>query len=936
VHEPEVKGGETPLLRGTEDELDMLTGKLIDRDGEREVLDRLLADVRVGESRAMVLRGDAGIGKTALLEHVFGQTAGFRTVRATGVEAEKELVFAALHQICAPMLDRLERLPAPQRAALATAFGLVVGSAPDRFVIGLAVLGLFAEAAREQPLLCVVDDAQWLDRASAQVLGFAARRLRTESVAIVFAVREAEDHTELPELVGLPELRITGLTDDDSRTLLSSAHRGPIDDRMLERVTAESQGNPLALLELPRGFTPSELAGGFGLVGSVSVPRRIEESFHRQIEALSPATRQVLLVAAAEPVGDPVLLWRAVDRLAIDDRATASSREEASGLVEFASRVRFRHPLLRSVIYNAASAEQRRRAHRALGEVVDPMSDPDRRAWHLAQATAEPDEDVAAELERSAGRAQSRGGLVAAASFLERATALTPDLARRGERALAAAQARYLAGMPEASLRLLSLADAGPLDELQRARAELLRARIAFTVDRGRGTPQLLLKAAAQLEPLDARLARETYLDALRAAWYAADPPGEVTIREVARAAAAAPAPVGPPRAADLLLDGLAVRYTAGYPAGVPMVHAALRAFRDPGLSDEEGLRWLWFASAAAVDLWDDDTADAVTSRFVGLARDTGALATLPLALTTRIVVEIFAGDLVAAAALVEEMHGIEDGTGIKVPAYTGQLLAAWKGRESVARELVAETATDAERRGEGLGSITAGWACAVLFNGLGRFEEAFAAAEQAAAPHQERGILTWAPLVELVTAASRIDRPDAGADALRRLEQLTQASGTQWALGLEASCRALLSEGRAAESAYVEAVDHLSRTRIRGQLARVRLHFGEWLRRQNRRNDAREQLREAHEMLTTMGMDAFAGLAARELGATGEAVRKPVETAPGELTTQEAQIVRQVREGLSNADIATRLFISPRTVEWHLSNTFAKLGITSRRQLRR
>ncbi|MFC5236029.1 ATP-binding protein [Pseudonocardia zijingensis] len=914
----------------------MLTGKLVDRDGERAVLDRLLADVRIGESRAIVVRGGAGIGKTALLDHVLGQAVGFRVVRTTGVEAEKELVFAALHQICAPMLGRLEVLPAPQREALATAFGLAVGSPPDRFVIGLAVLGLFSEVAREQPLLCVVDDSQWLDRASAQVLGFVARRLRAESVAVVFAARHAEDHAELPELVGLPVLRVTALTDEDSRALLTSAHTGPVDDRVLERVIAESRGNPLALLELPRGFTPAELAGGFGSFGLVSVPRRIEESFRRQIEELSPATRQVLLVAAAEPVGDPVLLWRAVDRLGIDTMTTASSREEASRLVEFASPVRFRHPLLRSVIYNAASVEQRRHAHQALGEVVDPASDPDRRAWHLAQATVEPDEDVAAELERSAGRAQSRGGLVAAASFLERATALTPDLAQRGHRALAAAQARHLAGMPEAALRLLSLAEAGPLAELPRARAELLRARIAFTVDRGRHTPLLFLKAAMQLERLDARLARETYLDALRAAWYAADPPGGVTIREVARAAAEAPAPGGPPRAADLLLDGLAVRYTAGFAAGVPRVQQALRAFRDPGLSDEEGLRWLWFASAAAVDLCDDDTANIVTARFVGLARDTGALATLPLALTTRIVVDIFAGDLVAAAALVEEMHGIEDGTGIPVPAYTGQLLAAWQGREAVTGDLVAATATDADRRGEGLGSITAGWACAVLFNGLGRFEEAFAAAEQAAAPPQERGILTWAPLVELVTAASRIDRRDAAADALQRLEQLTRASGTHWALGLEATCRALLSAGRAAESAYVEAIDHLSRTRIRGQLARVRLHYGEWLRRQNRRNDAREQLREAHVMFTAMGMEAFAGLAVRELGATGAAVRKPVEPVSGELTTQEAQIVRLVREGLSNAEIATRLFISPRTVEWHLGNIFGKLGISSRRQLRR
>jgi DNA-binding CsgD family transcriptional regulator len=644
----------------------------------------------------------------------------------------------------------------------------------------------------------------------------------------------------------------------------------------------------------------------------------------------------VLVVAAAEPVGDPALVWRAVDRLGIGMTSARLVPPEAAGLVEFAPRVRFRHPLLRSVVYNAASSEQRRRAHWALADVVDPVTDPDRRAWHLAQATAEPDEDVAAELERSAGRAQARGGLAAAASFLERASELSPDVTKRGQRALAAAQAKYLAGLPDASLRLLSLAEASPLVELDRAQADLLRARIAFTVNRDRDTPALLVKAAARLEPLDAQLAYETYLDALRAAWYAGDPPGGITLRDVAKAAAAAPKPEAPLRAPDLLLDGLAVRYTAGYAAGAPKLKLALRAFRTAGLSGAEGLRWLWFASATAVDLCDDDTADALTSKFVQLARDAGALATLPLALTTRIVVTIFAGDLAAAGALLDELRSVQEGTGIRIAPYTGQLFAAWQGQEAVAAELVSASSADAERRGEGLGRINAGWTRAVLFNSLGRFDDALVAAQQATEPGQERGVLTWAPLVELVTAATRTNRHDVAADAMQRLERLTRASGTNWALGMEACCRALVSQGQLAESLYLEAIGRFTGTRIRGQLARTHLHYGEWLRRNKRRNDAREQLHTAHDMFTAMGMDAFAALAARELGATGETVRKRVDAGSVQLTGQEEQIVRLVREELSNAEIATRLFISPRTVEWHLSKIFAKLGISSRRQLRR
>jgi DNA-binding CsgD family transcriptional regulator len=905
---------------------------LLNRHRERQLLDRLVADVRAGESHALVVRGDAGIGKTALLEYILDRASGCRTVRATGVEAEQELAFAALHQVCTPILDRLARLPGPQQKALGTAFGLSAGSPPDRFMVGLAVLGLFAEVAHERPLVCVVDDAQWLDHASAQVLAFAARRLLAESVAMIFALRDTQEQAELPEFAGLAQLEVAGLPDDEARELMASAHPGPIDDRVLDRIIAESR-NPLALLELPRGFTPMELAGGFGL-GSIALPRRIEESFRRQIATLPATRRHVLLVAAAEPVGDPVLVLRAVDRLGIGVEAAISPT--AARLVEFDSRIRFRHPLLRSAIYQAASPEERRSAHGALAQVTDPITDPDRRAWHLAQAASGPDEAVAAELERSAGRAQTRGGPAAAAAFFKRASELTPDPLQRGQRALAAAQAKHQAGMPHASLQLLALADASPLGEFQRAQADLLRGRIAFTMNRGHDTPSLLLKAATELEPLDVRLARDTYLDALRAGLFAAHLGGGTSLRDAAEAALAAPAPVPPARPADLLLDGLALRYTEGYAAGAPILKQIMREFRDAELSGEEGLRWLWYAGSTAVDLFDDEGYNTFTSRFVQLARDSGALSLLPLALTIRINMLLFTGDLRAAGWLLGELGAVTEGMEIQELPYAAQLLASWQGQEVRAAELNAVTTAESERRGEGFGLIAAGWMRALLYNGLGRYEEALIAAQEAAEPQQEVGLLTWSALIELVVAAVRSGRPEVAAGALRRLSQFTQASATHWALGVEACCRGLVSEGQAAEGWYLEAVDHLAGTRIRGQLARVHLYYGEWLRRENRRIDAREQLRTAHEIFTTMGLDGFAELAARELAATGETVRKRKAETSSQLTAQEAQVARLVRDGLSNAEVAARLFISRRTVEWHLRQVFTKLEITSRQQLRR
>jgi len=899
------------------------------RRSECERLDQLLEVLRAGESPTLVLRGEPGIGKSALLDYLAGQSSGCLVARAAGVQSEMELAFAGLHQLCAPMLDRVDCLPAPQRAALGTAFGLASGAAPDRFLVGLAVLGLLSEAADERPLVCLVDDAQWLDRESVQALEFVARRLFADSVGLVFAVRRTGEEQLL---AGLPELLVEGLTDHDARALLGSVIRWPMDEQVRDQIVAETRGNPLALLELPRGLSPEDLAGGFGLPGARGLSGRIEASFRRRLAALPAATRCLLLVAAAEPVGDPLLVWRAAAYLGIGIEAAEAAESEA--LLEFGARVTFRHPLARSAIYWSASAVQRRRVHDALGEATDPGIDPDRRAWHRAQAALGPDGDVASELERSADRARRRGGLAASAAFLERSAALTPEPGRRAERRLAAAQAKAQSGAVDAALGLLTTLEAGPLDDLRRAQVDLLRAQIAFAVNRGRDAPPLLLTAAKRLEPLDVGLARETYLEALQAAMFVGRLAGGVGVLEVAQAARRAPPPAQPPRPADLLLDGLALLITEGHSAGAPILKQALRAFRSDEISNDEALRWLWLACLAAVDLWDHETWDALSARHVQLARDAGALAVLPIALISRMAVHLWAGELAAAAALVDEVEAVTDATGGHLAPYGALGLAAWRGRKADAVELIETSRKEVMARGEGQGLALVDWTSAVLYNGVGCYEAALDAAQRVGEhPHELPS--AWG-LVELIEAATRSGKATGVGDALQRLAETTRAGGTEWALGIEARSRALLSKGEAAECLYREAIDRLGRTRVRVELARAHLLYGEWLRRERRRVDARRQLRTAHDLLSTMGMEGFAERARRELRATGETARKRSVETSGQLTAQEAHVARLARDGLSNPEIGARLFITSRTVQYHLSKVFTKLGISSRLQLAR
>jgi DNA-binding CsgD family transcriptional regulator len=903
---------------------------LLDRSTERQALDRMLEDARRGHSRVLVLRGEPGVGKSALLEYVVEQASGCRIARAAGVQSEMELAYAGLQQLGAPMPDGLPSLPEPQRDALRTAFGLRGGPAPDRFLVGLAVLGLLAEVADTQPLVCLIDDAQWLDRASLQALEFAARRLFAESVALVFAARPSE--AEQP-LTGLPELVVEGLADSNARALLDSVIRWPLDERVRDRIVAETRGNPLALLELPRGLTPAELAGGFGLPAMQPLPARIEHSFQRRLAPLPADTRRLLLLAAAEPLGDSTPVWRAASRLGIGIQAADAAESEE--LVEFNARVRFRHPLVRSAIYRAASPQQRRDAHRALAEVTDPQIDPDRRAWHLAQATSAPDEAVAGELERSAGRAQARGGLAAAAAFLERATELTPDSTRKGERALGAARTNAQAGAFDIALRLLATADAGPLDELQRARADLLRGQIALSSNRGRDAPPLLLNAAKRLEPLDVGLARQTYLEALSSRIYAgrlATGPGLVEIADEARVA---PPASQPPTAPDLLLDGLSLLVTEGHAVASSTLKAAIDAFSGEHTSTEDAVRWLWLVSPATLVMWDEVKWELLSARHIKLLRDIGAIGELPMALSHRAGLHLHEGDFAAASCLIEEGKAITDATRGDFPPYAPVALAAFRGREPEATEVIEINRGGAADRGEGIALSFIEWGTAVLHNGLARYRDALAAAQRSFKDRDEVLFSTWAA-VELIEAATRSGTPEHATGALEQLTQSTRASGSEWALGIEARSRALLSDGPAAEALYREAIERLARTRIVIDLARAHLLYGEWLRREARRSDARDQLRTAHDTFVAMGADGFAERAARELTATGETARKRTADTSTRLTAQEAQVARLARDGLSNLEIGTRLYISHRTVQYHLSKVFTKLDITTRVQLAR
>ncbi|HYI32690.1 MAG TPA: AAA family ATPase [Glaciibacter sp.] len=904
---------------------------LVGRQSECDRLSELVSTAKAGRSGVLVLRGEAGIGKSALLEDLLERATGCLAARAVGVQSEMELAYAGLHQLCAPFLAKLSRLPTVQRGALAAAFGSRPGTAPDRFLVGLALLTLLSDVADERPLVCSVDDAQWLDVASAQALEFVARRLAAEPVVMVFAVRESNDR---PELLGLPELMVGGLARTDAAALLHSAVSGAIDPQVRDRIVAESRGNPLALLELSRGHTGAELTfwSDSGL-SETPMSQRLEQRFLHRMQLLSAKTRQLLLTASAEPVGDVRLLLRAAERLDIGPDAVAAA--ETAGLIELGDRVQFRHPLIRSAVYRAATPGQRRQAHQALADVTDAETDPDRLAWHHARATFGPDEATAAELERSASRALLHGGLAATAAFLERAAALTADPARRVGRCLEAAHAKMQAGEFDDARSLLATAEEGPLTEAERARVDLMQGECFFATSHANAALPLLLTAARQLEPLDPRLSWDAYLDALTVALYVGRLAAGPGTREVAESIRAARRPDAPCRR-DALLEGLAVRFTEGYAGAVPLSRRAVREFASTELELElDGTigSSASLAAATAGSLWDDVDWDVLTRRYLQVARERGVLSALPLALINRIVMHLFTGDLTAAASLVEETRSVTEVARSTLAPYGEVGLLALQGYPELAEPLIQDWLHDLRARDEGAGMSMAGWAGAVLCEGLGRYQEALHWAQEATENPLELGPPQWA-LAEVVEAGVRSGERKIAEAGFEQLSALAHASGSDWALGIEGSRRALLCEGETAEILYREGIERLSCTRVRVELARAQLLYGEWLRREGRRTDARNQLRTAYESLSGMGVDAFAERARRELLATGEKVRRRTTEAPEELTPQEVNIARLAAQGLTNPQISTALYISPKTVEWHMRNIFTKLGIRGRAEL--
>jgi DNA-binding CsgD family transcriptional regulator len=908
---------------------------LLDRLEERAALDRLLDDMESARSGTLVLVGAPGAGKTALLDYAADTAAPeTRIIRIAAVESELGLAFAGLHQLLLPFLLRIGLLPLPQRRALRSALGLSAGSTPDRFLIGLAVLTLLSEEAVERSLLMIVDDAHWLDEETTHVLAFVARRLEAERIGLLFTVRD--DSPRPVPFESLPTLEVGGLPQAAARELLENVAGLHVDDRVSERIVAATGGNPLALVELSNELSAAHLVGSAPLPDPLPITRQLEERFGRRVVSLPPDTQQLLLLAAADPTGDPRLLWQAANELGIGTDAAAAA--ESEGLILLEPTVAFRHPLIRSAVYAGASPADRRKAHAALAASTDLKTDPDRRAWHRALATVGPNEPVADELERGASRARVRGGHVASAAFLERAAALTPDADRRAERLLAAAEAEVMGGAPRRAGELLDEAAPRLLTPLSRARAMRLRGDIAYAIGHAFTAAEFYLPAARALEPLDERLARETLLEALRAATLAGHSDGVDGTVEIARAArAAAKRSTREPTVADLLLEGFSARVIAPSAEAARPLRRAVELLRGDAVDDDTRLRWLGVGWVAASELLEEEARDTLAKQWARLAREQGALTRLSQALTVLGISEAWAGHLDRSDACFAERREIDMAiglTGAASRAYPHQVIVlAWRGREAETRSLAEAAMVEltVRRHTESIDFIH--YALCVLEVALGRYQ----AALDSALHVFERdppycGVRVLPEVVEAAVRTGDLGLADIG---LQRLSERALASGTPWALGLLARCKAQLAEDDA-EALYREAIERLGGRLLTPELARAHLLYGEWLRRRRRRADAREQLRVALETFERVGGEAFAERARTELLATGGRARKRTDVARAELTQQESRVAALAAEGATNSEIGAQLFISPSTVEYHLRKVFRKLGVRSRTQLAR
>ena len=903
--------------------------ELLDREREIAALHDLLESSRRGRGGALLLRGEPGIGLTALLDQLSESASGMRVARVTAVEWERSLPFAAVHQLCVPWLHRMDELPDPQQDALEAAFGVRNLPAPDRLLVGLGVLGLLSNVAEEEPLVCTVDDVQWLDPPSAEAIAFAARRLGATRVAFALAA-----HEPLPASAphaGLREVHVGGLSHDAACKLLDSVVPEPIDPAVKDRLVAAASGVPLALLELSGALTRAQLAGSTELPRMLPVGARLERRLLGMVGDLPADTRTFLLLAAAEPDIGASLLWRAAEYLGIPADAAVAAEED--GLIRVGKRVTFRHALMRLAIYGGATVFDRQRAHEALVNAIDPGVDRDRRAFHRAAASRAPDEDVAVELEGSATRAKGRREYGTAAGLLEQSAELTPDPIRRYQRTLAAAQAALAGGAPARATALLDRPPPQSVDERQRAQTDPLRAAIGLALGQGVDRVTTLVDAARALGPLDARLARDTYLEALEVAIRSGGLGSDTALVEVAENARAAPQVPGPPTAADLLLEGVTLLVTVGHRFATAPIREALDSLRS---TDEP--RWLALGSIAAVEIWDDEALHDLTSRSIALGCGVGDSSTAPAAFRQLGDLDAVVAGRFGTTTTVFAGVGAADELGDQQePSVSaGDLIAAaWRARSTEAREVAEVCMREAFARGLGLDVAVAQYAISILEIGLGRYEAALTVVREVC--EGDRLLVVTSALPELTEAATRSGERQLAAAAVSRLSERARASGTNWALGTLARSRALLEVGSRAEELYREAVERLRRCRAAPQLARAHLVYGEWLRRERRRREAREQLRTARDMFIFMGAQAFAERARTELAATGEqTARRAAQASAEPLTPQEARIARAVADGASNAEVAAQLFISPRTVEYHLHKVFRKLGVGSRTQLAR
>jgi DNA-binding CsgD family transcriptional regulator len=902
---------------------------LLGRRPEQRRLASLLHEAREGRAGVLVLRGEAGIGKSALLSDLAKNAEDFSICRTAGVESEMELAYAGLQQLCRPLAGHSEELTTLHRDVLDQVFGLTEGAPPERFLVGIAALDLVATVAQKQPVVWLVDDAQWIDRASLQAIAFVGRRLLAERVVILIATREVSDEDEL---AGLPELQLGGLNTEDAGRLFDLVVSGPTDPLVRDRIISETRGNPLALLELPRAWTTAELVEGLSDAAGIPLTGRLESAFAKRLRELPPDTQALLALAAAEPTGDPALLWSAAQRLGLDWSAAAPA--ERAGLLEVGQGVHFRHPLVRAAAYRCAPVEKRLEVHRILAEVADPIHDADRRAWHWACSTVGHDEKIAAELERTAGRARARGGLLAAAALLERAALLTPHGDRRANRTLAAARAKRDAGAFQSALRLLSVVDTEPRSELRAALAEQLRGKMAFDQRRSSEAAELLLSAAQRIEPFDPRAARDMHLEALAAAVWAGGPGDRELVARAAHAARAASRAENPPRTADLVLDAIATRVTEGHAAAAPALAAALDAIRDYGLeSDADDLLWLTgnrLAGLIVTEAWDYEAGLALAERQVSVAREAGALVQLQFALNFLANHLIISGDLRGALALLEEERLLSTMT--QVTPNRTMLIDALRGDTDRTVPLIQAMIETGIASGHSRVLFFAHYAAAVLYNGLGRHADALAHARQVI----ESDALGFQTLAagELAEAAAREGDTDLLSSMSTWMQVRAAATPTEWALGMSARIQALGAHDAAADALYQESIVHLGKTPLRIELARSQLLYGEWLRRERRPLDARVELRKALRLFRDSGADAFANRAKIELEATGERTRPQAADSAAGLTPQESQVARLAAEGLTNREIAARLFIGQSTVEYHLVKVFRKLDVRTRTQL--